>query len=512
MNIKLPFFLIISAALISYSSHDKPGRPSLGEAGTVVVSVALKSHESLVFNSFDRYSRKYEFKNYIEKDTLITRQIKLSRPALWQYGNFLVLPTGPVLKIYSLLLLPGDTVLLKGINDGAIAMTKSSGYQKLLDSLITLPKEFYWYDAKSQQILVKDSGIKQFLQSIENTFSQNENRIDRLNVSALRSDWIRKVNKNIKYTAIAHLLQNKEINSSTVMDSVYKEMYADVNDILAVDAINNNVIMGAIVSYNAKKNDQNLNKDNFWATAAGVDTVLRKTALYKDYLKSAMEAQYINAPKEIMTIRQQLADISSRSPFLDTLYQVSGILAETFKDYSGAKQKLQNYAGGHYAYIMDADNQADNHEIKPTKYLPPILLYDFAGKKADFKQVVASNDYKLTLVDFWASWCIPCIMEMPALKRAEEKMKGKPIKFVTISIDKDQDISKWITAAKQNKLYGKAFQYRLANFKQSPLTKLIHIRNIPRYLLIDQQGNIIDDDFYRPSDERFQLQLMKHLD
>ena len=50
---------------------------------------------------------------------------------------------------------------------------------------------------------------------------------------------------------------------------------------------------------------------------------------------------------------------------------------------------------------------------------------------------------KVILIDFWATWCGPCIKEIPSLIELEKEYYGKDITFVSISFDKDADLQKW---------------------------------------------------------------------
>lgn len=114
---------------------------------------------------------------------------------------------------------------------------------------------------------------------------------------------------------------------------------------------------------------------------------------------------------------------------------------------------------------------------------------------ADFNTLIQQN--RITYIDFWASWCMPCRAEMPAslLLRAEYAKKG--INFIYISTDNDEGA--WLKAMKQIGL-ADAESYLLPKGTESSLAKQLEIKTIPRYVLVDKKGKIIDLDAYRPSD------------
>lgn len=52
-----------------------------------------------------------------------------------------------------------------------------------------------------------------------------------------------------------------------------------------------------------------------------------------------------------------------------------------------------------------------------------------------YAKMIASHKGKVLLVDFWATWCVPCRKEMPELVKLEAKLKAKGLALVTISAD-----------------------------------------------------------------------------
>uniref|UniRef100_F4CB40 Alkyl hydroperoxide reductase/ Thiol specific antioxidant/ Mal allergen n=1 Tax=Sphingobacterium sp. (strain 21) TaxID=743722 RepID=F4CB40_SPHS2 len=498
-------FILPAMLLIASSCFSQPA--------STILSVSLKPGGSIRFNFFDVYGQLLHFKNNTNKDTVITKKISINKPSFLYYGNFLVHPEGPVFLTYPVLLIPGDTILLRQGEDNAIAVQHSSGYPNFIDSLISIPKDFYWHNLEQQQqTLLKTVGLTGMIQQIENSFRKNEVSIRNLNLPDMRAEILRKMNSSIKYTATAYLLVDSTVSTSSTTDSLYNDMYRHVNEIRSLNALNNTNIYRAIIAYNAKKRNRKLDYNDVWACVAGADEQVKQTDFYKDYITTMVAGGFVYAPEKMQEVNQALKSIRMQDPYLDTLYQLTNILSETFTNFNRAKQQLKVFANGRFSFIIENDEKSTNHERKSITNLAAINLYDFDGNQFDFKQVVTDSNYKLTLVDFWASWCIPCLNEMPALKKVEDKLKGKSIQFVAISIDKEEAIDKWIEAAKRNTIFSEPSQYRLANFKQSPLTKLINLKNIPRYLVIDNKGNILNDDFYRPSDNRFELALLKYLD
>lgn len=94
---------------------------------------------------------------------------------------------------------------------------------------------------------------------------------------------------------------------------------------------------------------------------------------------------------------------------------------------------------------------------------------------------------KLTLVDFWASWCGPCRREMPHVKELYAKYKSKGLEIVGVSFDQDKEA--WKGAIKQMQLKWP----QMSDLKgwQSQAGQLYGIRSIPATLLVNQKGEIV---------------------
>lgn len=118
------------------------------------------------------------------------------------------------------------------------------------------------------------------------------------------------------------------------------------------------------------------------------------------------------------------------------------------------------------------------------------------------EQTVSLADLKgkYVYVDIWATWCGPCKREIPSLKQLESDFHDKNIAFVSISVDARKDYDKWQTMVAEKELSG--YQLFADNSWQSDFVQAYAIEGIPRFILIDPAGNIINPDASRPSDPK----------
>jgi thiol-disulfide isomerase/thioredoxin len=115
---------------------------------------------------------------------------------------------------------------------------------------------------------------------------------------------------------------------------------------------------------------------------------------------------------------------------------------------------------------------------------------------------------KYVYIDVWATWCGPCKREIPFLKEVEKKYHGKNIEFVSTSIDVAKDHSTWVEMVKNEQLGG--IQLMADNNWKSKFVTDYAIEGIPRFILVDPNGNIVSADAPRPSDPKL-VELLTQL-
>lgn len=109
---------------------------------------------------------------------------------------------------------------------------------------------------------------------------------------------------------------------------------------------------------------------------------------------------------------------------------------------------------------------------------------------------------KYVYIDVWATWCGPCRGQIPYLKELEKKYHDKNIVFVSLSIDKQKDYDKWKQFVTKESLGG--IQLIADKDWKSDFAVAYNIKSIPRFILIDPKGNVVNADAPRPSEGALQ--------
>lgn len=120
-------------------------------------------------------------------------------------------------------------------------------------------------------------------------------------------------------------------------------------------------------------------------------------------------------------------------------------------------------------------------KLAPGKPAPDFKLLDVRGKEtslSDFKG-------KYVYLNFWATWCVPCLQEMRVMESLHQKY-GDKVVFLSVSIDKNQAMMDDYLA--KHKEYGWVFLHYGHNKK---IKEIYDISNIPAYFLIDPDGKFL---------------------
>ena len=145
-------------------------------------------------------------------------------------------------------------------------------------------------------------------------------------------------------------------------------------------------------------------------------------------------------------------------------------------------------------------------DTMPGKPAPTPVLKDADGKEHTFAQFRG----KVIVVDVWATWCSSCLAKMPGFIALRESYRNsEDIVFMTVSIDRKEERESWLATISKRKMDS------LLNLTpdcslQSQFESDYHIIGIPRYIIIDKQGNIVTA-YAPPPGEGLEEIIVRHI-
>jgi thiol-disulfide isomerase/thioredoxin len=222
--------------------------------------------------------------------------------------------------------------------------------------------------------------------------------------------------------------------------------------------------------------------------------------LYQSYFDSTRIAGKLDIELGIFSVnfkKENFSNIVGQKLFREEVYSsLSGVSA--YGSHSNAFQIILDAADDEYKIKnkewiestlekLKEDPSKDNLRTKLIN--KPYIDFTFQTPKGETKKL---SDYvgksKYLLIDFWASWCGPCIAEIPDLKKVYDKYKREEFEIISISLDETK--AAWLSGL--NKI--DAPWIHLCDFqgkKSSQLTETYAIQAIPLKVLLDEKGHIL---------------------
>lgn len=419
---------------------------------------------------------------------------KLAKDGSFKVSFESYVPTDVYLIELNFLILthPGDSIHVEfnGNKGSSVEIQKSikfSGDNSTLNNEVALFQQLYYSciffteQDKRQSVLKEYNEVqyKAFSDSIRGETSLLLKKfINENNPSDETKNWIETflaadyykglIKYPILHQMVNHLNQ-RDLNLSTTYYDFMKDLFPiDNNSLICGSALTSFVNVYGIYVSEKIKNDNMI----FFSS---VDTIKK----YPDKMDSLMffgTIKYTNNPllrqMALTELLNQQIDQSEMRMFKKYEQRIKSLITEPFlykplfKQYQQTLERLDN-----------------------PKLASDVLIDKIHGTslKSRIDSIVKINRDKVIYMDCWATWCGPCMVEMPNSKLLIDEYKTKNVAFVFICLDSEE--RNWKAVLSKYSLVGQ--HYFLSKEQSNDFRDIFGITGIPHYILFDRKGNIV---------------------
>jgi thiol-disulfide isomerase/thioredoxin len=204
------------------------------------------------------------------------------------------------------------------------------------------------------------------------------------------------------------------------------------------------------------------------------------------------ELDSISFISKMTTIKSNLSEFYNSNKEVDSI-----VIAKSNESLEPMTASFGNYVQSKIALKKALPKGSKSPEFKNFE--------NFAGGNKSLNDLKGKYVY----IDLWATWCGPCKAEIPSLKELDQTYKDKNLQIVSISVDNGRgyqgnsmELAKegWKKMIKEENLGG--LQLISPNGWENQFIKDYQVFGIPRFILLDPEGNIVSADAPRPSDPK----------
>lgn len=233
-------------------------------------------------------------------------------------------------------------------------------------------------------------------------------------------------------------------------------------------------------------------------------------------LDTPLAALFANTPHIVFSSLPNQNNLDSALIYLDTHYTDTTLKAKVKNNIAERYVTRFNYADGFEkglerlqkatkTYGLDPSHAERFAKLKATVPGQPfpenVELKDANGNVVDFSTFRGKYVY----IDLWASWCTPCLKEVPALQKLEKELKNDKVVFLSISIDAKEDA--WKMKMQEKNMHGNQLWD-----PENSLGQALNVKGIPFFVIYDPEGRLYMHGAPRPSQGPGLVMLLEGLE
>jgi thiol-disulfide isomerase/thioredoxin len=197
-------------------------------------------------------------------------------------------------------------------------------------------------------------------------------------------------------------------------------------------------------------------------------------------------------PEEIAGVLKELEAYLAKEKLTDKHLRLASSTVALINRIENGEDREKHFVSFGNTFAKSRDKDLARYGKKLAKK-PAASESDLVGKEMELAGTTAAGEAldwkkyrgKVVLVDFWATWCGPCIREMPHVREMYDKLHEQGFEIVGISLDKDREALDNFLA--ENQLPWET----LAGDETQDLAEKYSVRGIPTMMVVDKEGKIL---------------------
>lgn len=185
-------------------------------------------------------------------------------------------------------------------------------------------------------------------------------------------------------------------------------------------------------------------------------------------------------------------------------------VCEAKGDHMGLEHPAAGVRYKGHDYFFCKKEEVAEFKADPEAFLPPVLprplpdlsVSKFGGESLSLKSLRG----KVVLLDYWATWCKPCIETMPAIQKLQDKYGESGLVAMGVSIDEGSDKKPAAFVAKRKFTYPMAW-----DGGARPVWKALKVVAVPALFLVNRQGQIVKQWVGKPLEKEVEDAVIAEL-
>lgn len=316
------------------------------------------------------------------------------------------------------------------------------------------------------------------------------------------NDYITIVREDLKFEYLNNLISPRATSAGT--NNMYFNTFDGLNPIIEKEYANNDVIF-SFKDYFDDVTIEDFKKhglQNSYLYKNSLSSFIRHyfdTSEYIDYSKEKLLAEKefiqknLDGELEDYAIARMISDYNNKGfGYSTNNIELMKSLIDEYED------KFTKPSYKERMLEIKENLNSFNFELSDAA-LDTKLISQF-GDTLTLKEIFSRSSKRIRVIDFWASWCPPCIDEITKAKSFKDKLSiENNVEWIYLSIDKDK--TKWLQKSSELKEFlNVRNQFLILRGQNSSLANSLKVKGIPRYVILNKENKIVLNNAPKPSD------------